>query len=540
MPLAPGDWFLLGVALVVLCAGLIWLIALVSDRFTTEVPARGGSYREAVVGTPRSINPILAVTDVDRDLVALIFSGLMRLSPDGTLVPDLAESVTVSEDKKTYTFVIREDAVFHDGTPVTSADVAFTVERAQNALVKSSKRANWEGVEVAVVDERTVSFTLTEPYAQFLENARLGILPKHLWENVAVTELPFSKLNTEPVGTGPFRFTEMRTTSGGIPSSILLTGVTEGARVPHLESVELAFYPDAAAQIDALEGDATLGAHSILPEGRTPHEAVLGRIFAVFFNQNQQNLFADKVVRDALDAALDKEAIVSTLIDGYGSPLSGPLPPRSLEESPSAARADAAALLEKNGWKKGDDGVWAKTVKKSTTRLAFTLRTGNADELREAAFLVRDAWKAFGADVAVELFDAGDLSEDVIRPRKYDALLFGQVVGTDADLFAFWDSSQRNDPGLNIALYTNSSVDGLLRDARRATDATERRKATEEAAAKIQAETAAIFLYSPHFVFGTPPEIRGVTLQNIVTPADRFLTIDTWYVSTERVWPLFR
>lgn len=233
--------------------------------------------------------------------------------------------------------------------------------------------------------------------------------------------------------------------------------------------------------------------------------------------------------------------IISTLIDGYGSPLSGPLPPTSLStETKASTVEEAARILERAGWKKGTDGVWARTEKKVVTRLAFTVRTGNADELRTAAELVTGAWRTFGADVTLELFDAQDLSDDVIRPRKYDALLFGQVVGTDADLFAFWDSSQRNDPGLNIALYTSTKVDGLLRDARRATDASERSRLTREAATVITDETAAVFLYSPHFVFGTPPQLRGVTLGNIVTPADRFLSVDTWYVTTERVWPLFK
>ncbi len=181
-----------------------------------------------------------------------------------------------------------------------------------------------------------------------------------------------------------------------------------------------------------------------------------------------------------------------------------------------------------------------KKDKKSSTRLAFTLRTGNAPELQGAAELVRDAWRTFGADVTLELFDASDLQQDVIRPRKYDALLFGEVVGRDADLFAFWDSSQRNDPGLNVALYTNSVVDTLVRTARATDDAAERTEATQKAARIISDETAAVFIYSPHFIFITPPTIRGITLTTIVTPADRFLTIDTWYQKTERVWPLFK
>jgi peptide/nickel transport system substrate-binding protein len=546
VPLSPGD-YLIGAGIgVVLIVGTFWLAATVSMRFTHEIPAHGGSYTEALIGTPRFINPVLALSDVDRDMVQLVFSGLMRSTNDG-VIPDLAESYSLSEDKKTYTFILRQDARFHDSTPVTAADVAFTVSLAQNPVLKSPKRANWEGVVTEIVDDRTITFTLKEPYAPFIENARLGILPMHLWQEVSVEEISFSKLNSEPVGSGPYAFSKLATNSGGIPSSLTLTAATDGTRVPYISELSFSFLGDSDALLTAIQKDSALAAHSILiadtADSRTVHEAILGRVFGVFFNQNQNSLFADKTVRQALDNALDKKSIVSTLIGGFGSPLSGPLPPQSLDDVPELVEhslATSTALLTRAGWTKGDDGIWIKKDKKSTTRLAFTLRTGNAPELKGAAELVRDAWRAFGADVTLELFDAGDLQQDVIRPRKYDALLFGEVVGREADLFAFWDSSQRNDPGLNVALYTNSTVDALVRTARATDDATERSEATQKAARIISDETAAVFLYSPHFIFSTPPTIRGITLTTIVTPADRFLTIDTWYQKTERVWPLFK
>lgn len=288
VPLSPSDWLVLSAALIVLVVGCFWLLSALSLAFTNEVPARGGTYKEAVIGTPRFVNPVLAVSEVDRDLTQLVFSGLMRATTDGELVPDLAESVQVSDDTTTYTFVLREQARFHDGTPVTAADIEYTVGLAQNSLVKSPKRASWEGVLVTVIDDRTVSFTLNEPYALFLENARLGILPKHLWENVSPDEISFSKLNSEPVGSGPFEFENLVTTSGGIPSLVTLRGVTDGVRVPYIEVLEFHFFGDTESQQSALLSDPMLAAHSVLPEGRTPHEAVLGRIFAVFFNQNQQ------------------------------------------------------------------------------------------------------------------------------------------------------------------------------------------------------------------------------------------------------------
>lgn len=546
LPFTPGDWLIFGAIGIVFLIGIFALLAELSFAFTSEVPARGGTYQEVIVGTPRFVNPILALSDADRDLVALTFAGLMRATPDGSLVPELAEGYTLSEDERTYTFTLREDARFHDGTPVTAADVVFTVSLAQNPVLKSPKRANWEGVTATQVDERTVSFTLRDPYALFLENTRIGILPKHLWAGVSPEEMPFSQLNIEPVGAGPYKVGRLVTSSAGIPTQFELEAFDESVRRPYLDSVVLSFVADAEAQRTTLANNPRLAAHSLTPTDfpdRSVHEAVMGRVFSVFFNQNQNELFADEVVRIALDRSLDKQAIVDTLISGYGSPVEGPLPPTSVvvqSVSEEDATVEARALLERNGWEAGEDGILQKTEKKVEKRLSFTLSTGNAPELKAAGELVANAWRALGAEVSTEFFDAADLQQNVIRPRKYAALLFGVVVGQDADLFAFWDSSQRNDPGLNVALYTNTSVDKLLREARAEPDAEKRRALVEAAAAIIEDEQAAVFLYSPHFLFLTPSTISGIELGTIVTPADRFLSVSEWYERTERVWPIFQ
>ena len=276
----------------------------------------------------------------------------------------------------------------------------------------------------------------------------------------------------------------------------------------------------------------------------TLQEAVFARVFGVFFNQNQQEIFADQTIRRALDATLDKNLIVDTILNGYGTALSGPLPPQSVEnvvrsKSAEERRTDAQQILLNDGWELGEDGVFEKTQNKETRRLQFTLATANAPELKSAAEVVATEWRAFGADVTVHMVLETDLNLEVIRPRRYDALLFGLVVGRELDLFAFWHSSQRNDPGLNIALYANITTDKYLSDARNTLDAKERRESATRAAEEISNETAAVFLYAPHFVYVHEPRLRGVNLKTISKPSDRFAGMQTWYVQTERVWPFF-
>ncbi len=142
---------------------LVWQV---SDAYLVEVPAHGGSLIEGVVGNPRFINPVLALSEADKNLGALVYSGLVKLTPEGEVINDLASSVSVSKDLLTYTVSIKEEAHFQDGKPVTADDVVFTIGKVADPLIKSPRRGNWEGVSLLKVDERTVAFTLKKPYSE--------------------------------------------------------------------------------------------------------------------------------------------------------------------------------------------------------------------------------------------------------------------------------------------------------------------------------------------------------------------------------------
>jgi peptide/nickel transport system substrate-binding protein len=540
----PSDWLVAGALAVLMALGAFAVLASLSSALSVEVPMRGGTHIEAVVGSPRFVNPLLAISDTDADLSALVFSGLMREKADGSLVPDLADHYQISTDGTKYTFHISPKAEFHDGRPVTADDVIFTVKAAENPDLKSPKRANWEGVDVQKIDDRTVAFTLKSPYALFLANTTLGILPAHLWAAVTPEEFPFSDLNIHPVGAGPYQVVKAVRDQSGVPIEVRLAAFDHAVTAPYIAHFIFRFYPDEEAVKAALAAGTADAAYGIAPDGfrKVLYEAAYARIFGVFVNQSQNTVFADAKVRQALDTALDKNDIVSKVLDGYGSPLSGPLPPESGEKTAttSGSIAAARAMLISDGWILASSSpVFTKKIKKTITRLSFTLTTANAPELKEAAGLVASAWRALGADVKLEFFDQGDLATEVLRPRKYDAVLFGEVVGREPDLYAFWDSSQRNDPGLNIALYTSSAADKLLEAARTETDTIKRSAETAQVADSITHETAAIFLYAPHLTYLAEPMLKGVTLSQVAAPSDRFADVTDWYLETERVWPIF-
>lgn len=537
--------------LVLSSAGLLYLL---NEAFLVTVPSHGGTVTEGIIGTPRFINPVLAITDADRDLTTLVYSGLLRATPDGGFAPNLADHYSISEDGRTYSVVLRADSIFHDGTPVTADDVIFTVKKIQDPSLKSPAYANWDGVEVIKTDDRTVVFTLKSAYAPFIKNLTLGILPAHLWGEVSNSEFPFSNLNTYPIGSGPFKVATVTRTSGGIPSSYELEPFSRYlSGAPYLSRMTLQFYQNESDLLSALERGDIDAAASLSPEklgligSLRVEKAPLNRVFGVFLNQNQAEVLRDSTVRKALGDAIDRDDLVHQVLGGYGTPLSGPVPSGTRSETASEPTPDriteARSALVRAGWKENTEGYFEKTTgagkEAKTVPLAFSITTGNITELRAAAQYLADTWKRLGVRVEVKVFDQGDLSQNVIRPRKYDALLFGEVVGRELDLFAFWHSSQRNDPGLNIALYANSTADEVLEKLRSTEDKQARDELYATFEALIRKDNPAIFLYTPDFVYTVPQGLRGLTLGFIETQSDRFLSVADWYTKTDRVWPLF-
>jgi len=532
------------------------LLYMLKQSLVVEVPAHGGGLSEGIIGSPRFINPVLAISDADRDLTALVYSGLLRATPQGGYEPDLAMGYTVSDDGKTYTFTLRERMVFHDGTPVTSADVAYTVQKAQDPALKSPLRANWDGVRVETPDARTVRFVLRAAYAPFIENLTLGILPKARWSSISDEEFPFSELNVEPVGSGPYAVRSVSRTSSGIPSTYSLRSFADYAPgEPYLGSLTIHFYQSEGALVAALGSGEIDSASGLSPGnlGNLPPENIrtspLNRVFGVFFNQNQSAVLRDKAVRSALNDSINRDELVGGVLGGYGTALTDPVPPTFGDGAYSAGTSSAVlaakarqSLIDK-GWKPRADGILQKTTgtgkKAATVTLEFDLATANVPELRAAAEYLRASWKLMGASVNVKIFEQGDLSQNIIRPRKYDALLFGEVIGRELDLFAFWHSSQRNDPGLNIAGYANSAADKSLEQLRATADPKKRRQLLSAFIAEFNKDVPAVFLYAPDFVYSVPNDIAGVDLGFIETPDDRFLSLPQWHRETDEIWPFF-
>lgn len=187
-------------------------------------PATGGVYTEGLIGAPVRFNPLLdTYNPLDRDVDRLLFSGLVKFDDRGLPQADLANSWGISHDGNVYNFSLRQNAVWHDGAPVTSDDVIFTIERMREdgSPVSQDLKDFWKGIDIQRLDDKILQFRLPEPFAPFLDYLTFGVLPEHLLGELSLAEIIDAPFNLSPVGSGPYRFEQLLTEDGQIRGIVL-------------------------------------------------------------------------------------------------------------------------------------------------------------------------------------------------------------------------------------------------------------------------------------------------------------------------------
>lgn len=522
-----------------------WLVSYYHAK-THLIANFGGEYTEGSVGQPAHINPILAPSnDVDADLSQIIYNGLLKYDDRGTLVPDLAESYEINDEKTTYTFHLKKNVTWHDGLPFKADDVFFTFNLISDPAYKSPLRSNWQGVSANLIDDYTITFT-TNPYAGFLNNATFGILPKHIWESVKPENFSLTELNLEPIGTGAFKYISFQKDSkGNILSYKLVANPNYFSGKPYLSKITFNFYTEENAALDAYNRKEIMGMGNLSSQKITTiknqknsliRDLSIPRYFSVFINQTKSVPLADDKVREALNLATNREELINSVLNGEGSPTYSPIMPGMLGYSPDLGKTNfepekAKQLLDEADWKMSADNIRVKNDKP----LEINLVTTDWEEFIKLAEIIKSQWAKIGVKVNINSASVSDVQQNYIRPREYEALLFGQNVGADPDPYSFWHSTQKKDPGLNLALFGDNASDKLIEDGRIEFDAEKRAKDYIDFQNILIKELPAIFLCSPKYTYPISKSVQGVTIENIISPAKRFSGIDKWYINTKRV-----
>lgn len=526
----------------------------------TEIrPIAYGKYTEALVETPRYLNPVLSgASDTDRDISYLIYSSLMKYDNNGQLISDLIDKYDILDDGKTYRIEIKRNIKWHDSKPLTTDDILFTIDVIQNADYKSPLRINWLGVETEKIDDFIFQIKLKNPYSPFLHNLTFGILPKHIWKDISAANFPLDTHNLHPIGSGPYKIKNLSKDkkTGAITSLKLEAYAKYHFHRPNIKVIEFKFYKSESAAIEAFNQkkvDAIgLSSTSIINQIKKNKSANLysfnlPRYFAIFFNQEKNKLLSDKNLRLALNYATNKKEIIKSVLDDNGLLIDSPIPSNLSVYNQNIKKYEfdlekAKNLLSQNGWKDIDeDGIREKEFAvdkktKETIKLEIIITTTEKQELIDIAELLKKQWLEAGVKVNIETKEIFDLQQNYIKPREYEALLFGEVLSINPDPFAFWHSSQKKDNGLNLSLYTNKSVDKLLEEMRQDSNQNTRAEKFIKFQNLVVEDAPVIFLYSPLYFFAVDKNIKGINESLITSPTGRFNNIDNWYIKTKRAW----
>jgi peptide/nickel transport system substrate-binding protein len=527
-----------GVAIV----ALLWYFVLANPK-GEAVPASGGHYVEGVARAPERINPLFAhANPTDSDLSSLIFSGLVRLGPDGTPLPDLAERWEITGSGQSYVFYLRRGVAWQDeaNTPLTAEDVVFTFQAISDPAFKGDPALAqlMQGVVVTARDPYTVEFRLEQGYAPFLAYMTIGIVPKYLLDGFDANQLYNSEFNAHPVGSGPYRFAS-RTRD----SVVLESNPTYYLGPPRISTLEFRIFPDIDGVTAALRQREIDGA-MLAPGTRrtdldfiqdvgayTLHDLTATTVNMVFLD-TRSPLFNDPVVRTALLQGMSRETLVNEVAAGRADVAAAGIPSGSWAyteaESPAFNAGTSASALERAGWARGRDGI----RQKGGVRLEFELLTSNDPHKVAIAENIARQWQSIDVEARVVAVDAATYIEETLLPRQFVAALVEIDPGPDPDPYPFWHSSQVAAPGRNLSNYANPRMDDVLERARQTTDIDRRRELYELFTGMLIADLPAIPVYSPAYTYVQSNRTQGFEASLLFTPAARFENVNQWYVNT--------
>ncbi len=407
----------------------------------------------------------------------------------------------------------------------------FTVQSIQDPDAGSPQNQAWQGVTVNRVSELELQFSLANPYAFFADNLKnLYVLPKHLFANAPPGNWRLSDYNLKPVGSGPYAFVSYEKQADGTISAYHLEAWDDySGTKPLIQNFDFQFFANDSDLVKSFNAGQINGTGNAAPADlasiKRPYDLFSWRdssYYAVFFNQSKSLPLQDPAVREALSLATDRNALVANVLGGHGQPEYGPVPDSAPYFVPTVVSTSldlASETLTAAGWTPGADGFRAKTIQNTSVPLAVNLTVPQIDSLTETAQDLQNAWQAIGVRVNISPASPTDLMSDAVRTATMNRCSSGMSSGRSSDLYAFWDSSERFSPGLNLAIYSNKKVDSLVEAARGNLNDASRAQQFANAESAIVNDTPAIFLYSPDYLYVTDKSVQGI---NAAFPARSF------------------
>ncbi|HEX9388940.1 MAG TPA: peptide ABC transporter substrate-binding protein [Anaerolineales bacterium] len=515
------------------------------------LPEQGGVYTEGLVGSLLRLNPLLDWNNAaDRSVDRLLFSGLIKFDEHGLPQKDLADW-GVAKDGTVYNFSIRPNAVWQDGTPVTSDDVIFTVNMMKSAgsLYPQDIKDLWSKIEVTRLNDKNLKFTLPEPYVPFIDYLTFGILPKHLLESVSPDQMPDADFNINPVGSGPYKFDHLIVDNGQITGVVLTASDTYYDKLPFIEQVVFRYYPTSADALDAYQQGDVLAVSQITPDvlnaaleepNLSVYTSRLPQISFVLFNLNNPEVafLQNEKVRRALMLGLNRSYMINKFLQGQAVTTDGPILPGSwayydgsdhFEYNPD----ESINLLKTEGYVIPAEGGDVRA--KEGTPLSFTMLHPDDAIHTKIAETIRDEWKAIGVRVELQSVPYDKLAADFLSSRTYQAALVDLNLARtpDPDPYPFWHQAEATG-GQNYSQWDNRAASEYLEQARVTADYSLRTRLYRNFQVVFAKELPALPLFAPVYSYGVDSQVQGVQMAALYDPSDRLATFSSWYLLTRR------
>jgi len=517
------------------------------NNYRTTANATGGTYAEAVLGPMDTLNPIFAKSSAEETAGELLFSRLVTYDKSGKLNYDLADSMVISPDGKTYTFTIRPDARWDDGLYVRARDVVFTVNTLKNPASRSTI-TGWDNVIAKEIDSRTVAFELPAVYAAFPHALRfLPILPEHVLRDVEPASLREDSFSSKPVGSGPFklRLIQEIDTANGRKIIHLVKSESYFKGTPKLDRVQLHVYKDidsvkralATSEVNAATDLTVTDSNAVSTERyNVEHRPVNSGVYALM--NTTSPVLQDKKVRQALQAGTNTKEVRDKLspdlpelyLPFIDSQVFGNTPTKPVFDANKAGQ-----LLDEAGW------IMQGNVRmKAGQPLTLSVVTTKNNDFESSLEILAKQWRSLGVTVSTTIVDPSDPSQnvvqDILQPRHYDVLLYQLTIGGDPDVYAYWHSSQAAS-GLNFSNYKSSISDDALSSARSRIEPNLRNAKYITFANQWLADAPAIGLYQATMQYVHTKSIHALPKDfMLVSAADRYNDVRFWSVGDRMVY----
>ena len=541
---------IINILIIIILICLIFLGGRLYFANSKIIPEFGGEYIEGLVGNPKFINPLLAVDDIDLSLNHLVFSGLLKYDNDFNLIPDLVEEFSLESNQQKQVFCLKENIYWHDGEKLEIDDVLFTFSLIQNNGFKSPLLERIKNIQINKIDEKCLEISLEEPSSSFWSALTLGIIPKHIWQDLDQEQIVQSEYNLKPIGSGPFKFVSLgKDESGQIRFYSLETNKDYYNSGPFIKQINFHFYDDFTQATQSLKLGEINGLicspkqiQDKLFEIKNLKKYQLNFPYytGIFFNlrlpkeEEQTNFLREKTVRQVLAHLTPKQDIFIQILNEQGLIINGPILPYSAFFNPDIKKydydpAEAIEVFAKAGWKKNIAGFYEKNKEV----LEISLTTVDQKDFIEVAHLIQKSWQSIGLRVKLIIIPPEQIKE-IIKNRSFQAFLYGVLENFNLDPYPLWHSSQSNSPGLNLTGFSYRRSDELLEKATLTQDLEKKKEYYKEFQKIIADNIPAIFLYNTSYSYLVDQKIKGIQVDQIAHPSDRFINIENWYIKTKR------